>query len=82
MPTILIVSLLHNNIIDLCALRRGGIKLFFNGTNLNAVQHPLLEVNDQDYLDIINTDGIWQIDSLLLSLSYHLPIPLIASTSA
>ena len=44
----------------MCNIYRGGIKLFFNGTNLNAAQHPLLEVNDQDYLDIINVGQLLQ----------------------
>ena len=35
-------------------LYSGGIRLIFNGTNLDAVQQPMLEVNDQDYLDIVN----------------------------
>lgn len=33
---------------------RGGIELVFNGSNLDVVQNPMLEVNDQDYLDSLN----------------------------
>ena len=44
---------------------RGGIKLTFDGTNLNAVQHPFLVVNDRDYLDDINV-GHWWIQSKVI----------------